>query len=487
MPVVLHPAAMYPSPRPRALSAAALLVFVAGCPSASARGVREAPRTERATSFALDAGSAEAGPIDTSASDGDPMDAAASESDSCAPDTVDISPLGASAWTITTTHYSFDAETDQASAVEMARILEAAFPAFQAYFEATPPLAAGARLRVRAFANDKNYRAAMAADGITEVPSEAAGFFTTATKTAYLALNGNPYSSHSLLLHEATHQFHRLARVKGKKLPFWYKEGAADYLSRHDWNGKCLRIGTMSMLTQEDLPAAALIEATKPGFDLTTLVAATTPSSHAIMWALYRFLDTTHLAAFKAYRDAVDAGLTDPGHSFARLVGDPTSLEAPLRSWLGQAYEKMKPIYANWIHVAPGTVIGDSPVHFGVALFKATVAHFEVRYDVPKSARWSVGTLLDYADDKTYTAIVLESTGTLRTINSWKGTSYARDEGTAPTSLDGKTGSFAVDFAGSVARVTVNGSHSHYDLRRPPHGGLVVGNSRVLFHDITGR
>src|SRR3954468_21066990 len=63
----------------------------------------------------------------------------------CAPDTVDVMPAGAGAFTIGTGHYELYAEAAQADAVEMGRMLEAAYSAYEAYFKAIPPLGAGER------------------------------------------------------------------------------------------------------------------------------------------------------------------------------------------------------------------------------------------------------------------------------------------------------------------------------------------------------
>jgi hypothetical protein len=166
----------------------------------------------------------------------------------CAPATVTTTPVGGAAFTVETAHYQLYAEATQAQASEMGRLLEAAYEAFGAWFQAAPPLAAGERLQVKYYADQTSWAAALAADGIA-APSEAGGYYAPSTKTAYLFQQGNPYYSHVLLVHEATHQYHFLARTKGQALPFWYAEGHAEYLSRHDWDDHCIRLGVIPMLS----------------------------------------------------------------------------------------------------------------------------------------------------------------------------------------------------------------------------------------------
>src|SRR5262249_40952046 len=109
----------------------------------------------------------------------------------CAPAQVETAAAGAGAFTVKTAHYELYAETTQDRAAEMGRLLDAAFPAFQAWFKATPPLAGGA-LQVKLYASEARWAAALAADGIA-VPEETAGYFSPTTRTAYLFDQPNPY------------------------------------------------------------------------------------------------------------------------------------------------------------------------------------------------------------------------------------------------------------------------------------------------------
>jgi hypothetical protein len=405
----------------------------------------------------------------------------------CAPDTVDTTAQGPSAFTVRTAHYQLYAEAPKAGAEEMARMLEAAYPAFQAYFSATPPLAGSERLSVKLFADEPSWAAGLMADGVM-VPAEAGGYYAPSTKTAYLYVQGNPYYTHVLLLHEATHQFHFLARVKGQNLPFWYVEGVAESLGRHDWDGHCVALGVVPLLSWEDIPAAALPEVTAPGFDLGSIVEGSVVPSRAVAWSIYELLDHgdggAHRAAFKAYRDAVDAGLPSP--SFTTLVGDPKALSPQLAADVATAQEPMHPVFTEWTHLGQHAAFGDSLIYFSFAVTRKSPAHFEARYDVPTAPTWSAGVMLGYQDSKNYLALVLSQDGKLSLFTSTGGNLIFSDAGAAPPSLGGGAGLLAVDYGpGASVTVTINGKTASHPVTLPFMGGIAVNDSRVVFHDVT--
>jgi hypothetical protein len=404
--------------------------------------------------------------------------------DFCAPATVVTTPFGSAAFEVTTPHYRLYAEVAPDEAVEMGRLLEAAFPAFAAWFRAAP---SGGLLRVNVYANETAWEAGLGADGIV-APTEAGGYYSQSTKTAYLYAQANPYYTHVLLLHEATHQFHELSRTKGQVLPFWYAEGHAEYLSRHDWDGRCVRLGVIPLLSWEDLPAQALRASASPGIDVPALVSGASTPSREAAWALFRYLDTgPRHDAFRAFRDAFDAGDRDPARGFASLVADPATLSAPLAAWLPSAQEPMKPVFTEWAHRGPHAITGDSPGYFSQAVLKARVTHFEAKYDVPSTPTWALGLVLGYQDDQTYQAILVSADGRLRTFTAGAGSARWSDAGTAPPDSAG-TGSLSVDFGAASAKLTVNGAVSSHALTGlPVVAGLSLSDARVSFHDLAWR
>jgi hypothetical protein len=375
---------------------------------------------------------------------------------------------------VTTTHYDLYAETTAADATDMARLLEASGAAFASWFERPQP---ASRLRVKYFANETAFTAGLAADGIS-LSGEAGGYYAPSTETAYLYKQGNPYYSHVLLVHEATHQFHYLTRLKVASPPFWYVEGHAEYLSRHDWDGQCVRLGVMSLLSWEDLPAQALAEGT---IDVASIIDGSTTGTRADAWAIFRYLDTgSFRSAFASYRDAFDAN-TSP--SFDTLVTPAGALSAPIASWLPGAQEPMKPIFTEWIHVGPAAVDVDTPGVFSLAIVKSTTpTHLQASFTVPTSGAFDVGVVVAYTDSTHYVGVVHGNDGNVRTFTA-NGSAIWNNVGTAPAPSNGVE-SIAVDFSGGMAHVTFNGAS--VDVSAPaPHAGLAANDTTGHFTELS--
>lgn len=374
------------------------------------------------------------------------------------------------AFSATTTHYDLYAETTEADATELARLLEASSAAFAAWFERPPP---AERMKVRYYKDSAAWAAGLTADGIA-VPTGSGGYYSPSTKTAYLFRQGNPYYSHVLAVHEATHQFHGLTRVKGVTMPVWYAEGHAEYLSRHDWDGQCVRLGVTSLLSWEDVPAKVTT------IDVGAIIDGTAVATRPEAWALFRYLDTgDKKAQFKAFRDAFDA---NESPSFAGLVAPPASLTAPLVAWLPTAQEPMKPIYKEWIHVGSHAVNVDTPGVFSLAVVKAaTVTHFEGKARVPAAGKWSVGVVVSYTDPKNYVGVVHDSDGAVSTFTA-TGTAIWAKVGTAPKPAGLEV--FSVDFAAGRANVTFNGGS--VSVAAPtPRAGLAANDTAASFYDVS--
>ena len=379
-----------------------------------------------------------------------------------------------SGFTATTAHYELYAETSNPEATDMARLLEASVAAFESWFARPAPLPSGQRMKVKYYKDLGAWTAGLAADGIS-APADAGGYFAPSTKTAYLYAQGNPYYSHVLLVHEATHQFHHLARIQGPALPFWYMEGHAEYLSRHDWDGSCVRLGVTSLLSWEDLPSKAATP------DVAAIVSGSSTPSRADAWALFRWLDTGPLKAkFRDYRDALDAtGTAD----FGALVADPITLGPTIAAWLPTAQEPMKPVFTQWIHVGPQAVLVDTPVVFSLALVKTSVTHFEAKLEVPASNKWTAGAIVAYGDSTHYLGVVQGADGVVRMFTANGGAIWA-DLGPAPLPAN-KLEAVSVDFAGGKATVTFNGKAFIVTSPQPARAGLAASDTTAKFVDVS--
>lgn len=374
---------------------------------------------------------------------------------------------------VTTTHYDLYAETTSADATDMARLLEASGAAFASWFQKPQPTA---RLKVKYFADQSAFTAGLAADGIT-LGGEAGGYYAPSTQTAYLYKQGNPYYSHVLLVHEATHQFHFITRLQNPSPAFWYVEGHAEYLSRHDWDGQCVRLGVMSLLSWEDLPEQALAEGS---IDVPGIVGGQKTGTRADAWAIVRFLDTgSYRAAFQAFRDAYDA---NSAPSFDTLVAPASSLVSPIASWLPNAQEPMKPIFTEWIHVlhyGPASVNVDTPGVFSLAIVKSATPHLEGKFTVPTSGTFDVGVVVTYTDSTHYVGVVHGNDGNVRTFTA-NGTAIWNNVGTAPAPSNGQE-TFSVDFSGGMAHVTFNGGAPINVAAPAPHAGIAANDTTGHF------
>ncbi len=390
----------------------------------------------------------------------------------CTNETPAITPSGAGV-VATTTHYELYAETTPDEATELGRLLEAGGAAIAGWFERPLP---AARMKVKYFRDAPSFLAGLAADAVS-APADAGGYYSPDTRTAYLYKQGNPYYSHVLLLHEATHQIHGLTRLAPQPVPFWYAEGHAEYLSRHDWDGRCATVGVMSVLSWEDLPAGALAE---PGVDVGAIVSGKAAGSRADAWAMFRYLDTgANHAAFKAFRDAFDTNNTA---AFSQLVAAPDTITAPLAAWLAGAQEPMKPVFTEWVHVGPAAVDVATPVYFSLALVKGAATHLESTFIVPASGTWTVGTIVSFTDAKHYTGVVHSSDGVVKTFTA-NGSAIWGNVGAAPAPAAARE-AIAVDLSGGGATVTFNGKAFSFPQVSAPRVGLAASDTTGHFVDL---
>jgi hypothetical protein len=406
----------------------------------------------------------------------------------CAASDPVVTAEGPGAYRVQTEHYDLYVEAGEARAAELGKLVESAYGELVERFEIAPPTASGERLEGRYYATFDAFVAGMMADGVM-ASEEAAGYFDPGTRRFYVSDQPSPYYDQVLLLHEAVHQFHLLGRAAGTSLPFWYVEGLAEHLGRHDWDGACVRLGVLPTLSWEDLPADALALEQGAGLEVGAIVDGSAGPSRPAAWALTHFLDRgddgAHRAAFDAFRAQVDTTGDASLANFTALVGDPTQLGGSLSAWLPTSQEPMRPVYTEWTHVGPGEVVGESPGVFSIAVTRQSPAHFETRYAVPDAAAWSAGLVLGYDAPGEFSALVVDSTGALRTFTATNGGAVWGDAGTAPATLDDGTGELVVDRApDGMLQVRINGAQLDFTSEATPRPGLAIHDARVRFFGI---
>jgi hypothetical protein len=389
---------------------------------------------------------------------------------------------------VTGPRYQLYIERDRDRAEEVGRMLEAAWFAFEAYFGYAPDLAPDERLLVKFYSDADRWRAGMAADGIDSANIQAGGYYDLGRRIAYLYRQPTLFYTDTLTLHEAGHQFHRIGSAGQNSLPGWYVEGVVEYLSRHDWDGRCVRLGVRPLLSREDVPARALDNIETNGIDLTAVIGGETFPPRPILWALYSFLETglddAAAEGFHALRTALDGGdETEPLALFEEELGDPTALEGPLLDWLREAQLPMRDIYLEWTHLGPDTVRGHG-ANFSFALFKAPLSHLTFMA-IPASERWGLGVIIEYADNANFTGVVLSDSGEVSTFEAIDGAATWWGQGNVP--LGPNPSMVSVELSRNeegTATIRFGDTPFTFPTTLPPILGLVINDSDVLFEGL---
>ncbi|MCB9596035.1 MAG: hypothetical protein H6719_25160 [Sandaracinaceae bacterium] len=426
-------------------------------------------------SESLDAGARDGAVLDAAMIDGAAPDGGTPPVGHCFDGPVDVSSAGGLT-TARTARYEVEAQVDAAQAELFARMLEAAWTAQVDFFggEPTPALP----LRVRVFRDQAAFEAGLAEDGLGPV-GDAGGYYEPSNATAYLFDQPTRYFTRMLVLHEATHQFHDAVRAAGT-LPFWYVEGVAEAQSRHDWDGRCIRLGVVPLLTFEDAPAGAL-RTLEAGATLADVVDEALTPSRAIAWSIFRYLeDGPNRAAFRRFRARVDDGAAIPD-AFRDELGDPAALDAGWIPAVRAAQEPMTPVFLEWIHVDPSTLDGFADV-FTVAVVKAPVTRFETSFAAPSTPGWSGGVVLGYESPTRFVALVVRDSGRLQRFDVDGGAVW-NDVGAAPAAVGGRY-AFTVEHGASGAVVTVNGTELTVDTGLPARSGPALDAASVRFEDL---
>jgi len=323
-------------------------------------------------------------------------------------------PLAAEPLVFQTEHYRVEWGGARGTGEEYARLLEAAWPQYAKFFGAEPKLKEGERLRVRYFTTRERWVKALMADRAIP-PGKAGGYYWPSTKTAYVFQQPTRSYTRTLLLHEAAHQFHYLARTKNKNpgLP-WYTEGVAEYLAEHFWDGEKLELAVVQLVTLKDYPTAAL--ATLKGGEL--VLDKKTP--RPVGWALVRYLATKPHRRFKSLRKKFDAGAVN---SFEKTIGRPKKVGPQVAQWLDGQQEPWAQVFNEWNGVGPKSIRGFAGV-VSLCRIKQPTNELAATLIIPKDGRFKAGVVLEFKSPKDYTIALLDQRGTLhiqrRRDGRWK-------------------------------------------------------------------
>jgi len=364
---------------------------------------------------------------------------------------------------------------------------EAVWLAFSSYFESSPELDTSDRLNVSFFSSQPRFQAALAAIG-AHAP-DAGGYYAPSTRTAYLYEQGNPYYTNVLYIHEMAHQFHYLARTGNENRPSWYVEGLAEYLGRHDWDGDCVRLGVIPMLSWEDLPRSALESVSTPGLKASSVVSESV-ASRPLSWAVTGYLERgdggAKADAFAAYRALMDAGSPAGPSEFEALLGPLSAFDVGVAEWLPTAQEPLTPIFTEWMHVAPGKVRSLRTGALSLARVKQPHSAFEITVEEGSSGAYA-GVLAGFTDTTNFVAYLVGDDGR---ISEFKvvdgGVSW---ENVGPAVSPNADGSYiwTVSHTGTETQVEVNGVSHRATAGFQAVSGPAAYDSEVTFTDMNWR
>jgi hypothetical protein len=268
-------------------------------------------------------------------------------------------------------------------------------------------------------------------------------------------------------------------------LPMWYGEGLAEFVARHDWDGRCLRVGVRPLLTQEDMPRRALEHIDANGLDLTAILDGVANPNRPVAWAIYSFFatgaDGALAESFRALRAGLDDGeMAAPLALFQREVGDPAEFEAPLVEWLRGAQLPMRPVHLEWTHLRSDAIRGHG-ANFSFALFKSPLEALTMEL-TPASDTWGVGVIIEYLDRQNFTGVVLFDGGGVSTFEAVDGRNVWWDQGAV--ALPGTVSRLPVAVGRDVpgqATVTFADTVFTFETTMPPILGLVINDADVRF------
>ncbi|MCK6459069.1 MAG: hypothetical protein L6Q95_04160, partial [Planctomycetes bacterium] len=171
-------------------------------------------------------------------------------------------------------------------------------------------------------------------------------------KTVAIERQQGRYATRALLLREYVRVFYELARAKGRAAETkWCREGQAEFLAGHDWDGKTLRMGVIPAVSAENLMGKALAEARREGFDLVPLVEGGQAMSRALACAIHGHVLTGDggrpLKGFDKFEPKM-AGGVKAAPLFWQCFGKPPEYAAAFAKWLEGAQQPFVPITGDW-------------------------------------------------------------------------------------------------------------------------------------------
>jgi hypothetical protein len=336
-------------------------------------------------------------------------------------------------------HYRLQTDIDKSSAEEYLRVLEAAWPQYEEFFDAAPRLKKDEKLVVNFLKTGAEWETKLTEDGVS-IPKGAGGYYWPGTRATYLFKQPTLYNTRQLLIHEAMHQFHYLARCKNvSPKDTWYIEGIVENFSRHYWDGDKLTPAVIPFCSLANYPKKALEAFSAKDYDLAGMINGDRSSTRAEQWALVRFLleadEGKYLKGWKLLAKKLDGGQS-ARNVFRKVFGDPAKLQPKILEWLKTQQEPFVPVWNEWQGQGANAVIGTSNVT-SACRTREDATELSATLHVPQGD-WKGGLLIGFEDNENYTVALLNSGGGVsvnqRVSKKWK----VLKRGKTPAAQDGE-------------------------------------------------
>jgi hypothetical protein len=299
-------------------------------------------------------------------------------------------------------------------------LLEAAYKNYTAFFGAQPKLKKDEKLRVRLHATDAEWREALKKEDAGA--PEAGGFYWPPAKSASLFIQPSALYTRTLLLHEAMHQFHLIARANNNHIePAWYVEGLAEYVARHTWDGKTLKNCALQPLSLEEYWAKASERVSAKDFSLAKLADTGTGEDRPVWMALVAYLCEADGGKLRKKFDALGKQFESGNHAgglFRTHIGDPAAMQPEFVKWVASHQEPWTQVWNEWEGTGEGTFFGHAGV-VSACRFKADAKEITATLVIPKrddmlakpDGNWRGGLLLGYSGGEEYTVALINQIG----------------------------------------------------------------------------
>ena len=307
-------------------------------------------------------------------------------------------------------HYRLGTNIDEVTSKEYSRVLELAWAEYEKFFDGAPKLKKSELLDVFFLATQEDWQTKMKEDRVG-IPIGAGGYYNPGNKSVYLFRQPTLYNSRQLLIHEAMHQFHYLAKCNntGPK-DVWYIEGVVEHLSRHYWDGEKLTLGVVPFCSLANYPKLALELFEREDYDLGAMVSGDRASARPEQWALVRYLLLEGDAKkWKSLTKKLDGGQA-ARNVFKKTCGDPAKLQPKIHEWLKTQQEPFVPVWNEWQGQGANAAMGTAAASYSMCRTSGNAG--SVAADVlVGEGNWQGGLLVYFRDTKDYAFFMVDQSG----------------------------------------------------------------------------